>query len=62
MLSGGQKNSENSAESRPSDAPAYPSWVKDFVDHQIDEAIARYKRPAPTYRSKHTQTINHRPR
>ena len=62
MLPGGQVQSGTSADSRLNVAPKYPSWVKDFIDNQIDEAIARYNRPSPTDRSKLRQTINHRPR
>ena len=56
------KSSEELSESRPNVALSYPSWVKDFIDHQIDEAIARYKRPSPNYRSKRSQTTPRRPR
>jgi hypothetical protein len=56
------KNSEDLSESRPNVALSYPSWVKDFIDHQIDEAIAHYKRPSPNYRSKRSQTTPRQPR
>ena len=56
------KSSEDLPESQQNVAVTYPSWVKDFIDHQIDEAIARYKRPAPNYRSKRSQATPRQPR
>ncbi|HEY4231957.1 MAG TPA: hypothetical protein VGM76_00895 [Lacipirellulaceae bacterium] len=61
MKSANDKNAEDPAESRGNAVPAYPRWVRDWVDQQIDEALRRYKQPGPNYRNDQTPTIDHRP-
>jgi hypothetical protein len=44
MLSGPQKNETSQVDLQRNNTPAYPDWVKEFINRRIDVAIERAKR------------------
>jgi hypothetical protein len=60
MLSGPQENEVTRVDLLPNITPAYPAWVKEFINRRIDAAIERAKRensgervdPVPSVKAK----------
>ena len=62
MLSGPQKNEISPADLPPNITPAYPDWVKDFINRQIDAAIQRTKRQNTSERAAPVPAVKPKPR
>jgi hypothetical protein len=62
MLSGPQKNETSHADLQPNITPAYPDWVKEFINRRIDAAIERVKRQNISERVDPIPTVKPKPR
>jgi hypothetical protein len=62
MLSGPQKNEITRVDLPPNITPAYPDWVKEFVNRRIDAAIERVKKESTTTRADPDTPVKPKPR
>jgi hypothetical protein len=61
MLPDQHKSETNQVDLPPNFTPPYPAWVKEFINREIDAAIARAKRTGTARGIKDGQPVKPKP-